>query len=551
MRKKIWKNFLGLSLAVALLMVALATSVLYVTFDRQLDAQLKQEAVLMASMLESTPNNLPFLENALFTNRITWIAADGSVLYDNQSSAKTMSNHLQREEIAEAIESGIGNAKRVSQTLRDEQVYYAVRMTDGTFLRLSASQKSLGGMMWQMLGWVLLGFACITVLTGLISRRLTRKLVAPINAIDLEDPLGNEVYDEFSPMLRRMEEQNRKITGQVQEISARQGELNALIGSMREGLVILDGKQHVLAMNQSAVEILGSGGKKSDHHKLWEYHRHPDLRRAVEEAAQNGNAKAQLSVSSREYVVNASAVDGNRGMVLLFQDCTERNEAERARKRFTANVSHELRTPLTTIGGYAELMQNNMVKPEDVPSFAGRIHGESMRLLKLVEDILHLSRLDEGFAHGTRQNVALDQVANAAAQGLFEAAKAKNVSVSVEGSTGMVSGDAVLLEEMLRNLIENGIKYNRDGGTVRVLLSESAEACLVSVEDSGIGIPKEHCDKVFERFYRVDSSRSKETGGTGLGLSIVKHGAEYHHAVIALESKINQGTRITLTFPKA
>ncbi len=552
MQKKIMIRLMGLSLIVALLMVGLASAAFYVSFEQQLYTELRQEASLLASLLEPEENEVALLETMTFPNRVTLTDAAGKVLFDSQSDASKMENHLGREEIMEAAESPEGGfAKRRSDTLFEEQIYYAIHMKDGLYLRLAASQKTVGGLMGQMLGRVMLGMLAIAALAAILSRHLTRKLIAPINGMNFDDPLSNEVYDEFSPMLRRMAEQNQKIDLQMKALAAKQAQMNTLIENMREGLLMMDMKQRVLTMNKSAAGILQTRREPDGKATLMELSRNTLLSHIVSAASQNGSAHEEMVVAGRAYRVSASVVGRDQGMVLLFQDDTDAREAEQARKRFTANVSHELRTPLTAISGYAELIDQGMARPEDIPSFAHKIHQESRRLLSLVEDILRLSRLDEGNVHGQWNAVPVLGLAQSAAEGLKELAASREVAVTVEGDPdAMVQGDPILLEEMLRNLMENGIKYNSASGFVKVRIATEKEGCVATVQDNGIGIPKEHQSKVFERFYRVDSSRSKATGGTGLGLSIVKHGAEYHHASVEIESEPGTGTTVTLRFPK-
>ena len=520
----------------------------------QLESQLWQELDMLSTLMEQAADQEAeeaALKALNMPNRLTWIAPDGTVRYDNQSSAAGMENHLGREEITEASETGAGFARRFSQTLLEEQLYCAQKLWDGSYLRLSATQSSLAGSLWRM-GWALAaGIAALLIVAAVLSRLWTRSLVRPINEINLENPLENRVYDELTPMLRRMAEQNRRLDMQMREIDARRGELETIIGHMNEGLLILDAHRHVLLMNDSARAILHTARPADGKTPLSVYNRSQTLLDTVEKAIAEGGAHADMSAGGREYLLTASTVRHNEGLVVLLQDVTERNASEAARKRFTANVSHELRTPLTTISGYAELMQSGMTEPKDIPVFARKIYNESRRLLKLIEDIMHLSKLDEGFAAGCQRSVDLLEAARAAVEENAEAAAERNVTVRLTGENVSINADPTLLDEMLRNVIENGVKYNRLNGEVQVEVSRLADGARVRVTDTGIGIPPEHQDKVFERFYRVDGSRSKQTGGTGLGLSIVKHGAEYHHARIELDSEVGRGTVMTLTFPLA
>ena len=554
MQKKIFRAALLLTLLTALLVGVMAAGASYSLSEAQLKGQLWQELSLLSSLEEEKGDGAAFIKSLgslSLQNRLTWIAQDGTVLFDSQSRADTMQNHLARQEIAEAEENGTGYAKRFSDTLLEEQLYCARKLGDGTYLRLAATQRTIAGHFKQLSLVLLLGIAVTVTLAGVLSRAWTRRLVRPINEIDLENPLNNQVYDELSPMLRRMAEQNRRLETQLKEISDRRGELDAIIGHMNEGLLILDEHRHVLMMNESAREILHTDKPVDGRTAISVYNRSQTLLDAVDTAIKSGSAHADMSVRDRDYLLTASVVRHREGLVLLLQDVTERNRSEQARKRFTANVSHELRTPLTTISGYAELMQNGMTQPHDIPVFARKIYNESRRLLQLIEDIIHLSKLDEGFAAGRLERVDLLNAARQAAAQNEEAAGDRNVAIAVEGESAAVMGDPTLIDEMLRNVIENGVKYNRLNGEVRVSVALVSGKARVAVRDTGIGIPAEHIDKVFERFYRVDGSRSKLTGGTGLGLSIVKHGAEYHHADIRLQSEVGVGTTVELLFPLA
>lgn len=552
MRKRIFRGALVLALAASLLTGLLAAVVYYRQSGRQLENQLWQELDMLATLVERSGDEaFATLQALRLPNRLTWVSADGTVRYDNQSNPAGMKNHLEREEIVQARESGTGFARRYSHTLLEEQLYCARQLAGGGYLRIAATQSSLMGSLWRM-SWVLLaGIAVVLAAAAVLSRLWTRALVRPINEIDLEDPLKNPVYDELTPVLRRMEEQKRGLERQMRELAARRGELETIIGHMNEGLLILDAHRHVLLMNDSARLILHTDREADGKTPLSVYNRSQTLLETVEAALRDGGASAEMAAGGREYLLTASAVGHNEGLVLLLQDVTERNASEKARKRFTANVSHELRTPLTTISGYAELMQSGMTEPADIPVFARKIYNESRRLLQLIEDIMHLSKLDEGFVSGRQERVDLLEAARAAVGENAETAADRGIHVSLSGESAWIHADGTLLDEMLRNVIENGIKYNRPNGEVRVEVERMDDAARVRVSDTGIGIPAEHRDKVFERFYRVDGSRSKQTGGTGLGLSIVKHGAEYHHARIELDSEVGRGTTVTLTFPAA
>lgn len=547
MQKRIFRGALVLTMLTALVVGMLSVWVGYHQSRSQLVAQLWQELEVLGAVEE----NAQAVEKvgARVQNRLTHIAADGTVLFDNQSNAAAMENHMAREEITQAAQNGSGYAKRFSGTLLEEQIYCARKLADGSFLRIAATQRSLVGRLWQTVWVMALGIALVLLVSLAPVRRWTLALLKPINDINLEHPLQNRVYDELTPMLRRMEEQNRNLDKQLREITARRSELETIIAHMNEGLLILDDHRHVLMMNDSARAVLHTQREVDGHTALTVYNRSRPLSEAVETAQQSGSAQTEMTAQGREYQLTASTVGKGEGLVLLLQDVTERNASEKARKRFTANVSHELRTPLTTISGYAELMHSGMTAPKDIPVFSGKILNESRRLLKLIEDILHLSKLDEGFASGQMQPLDLLDAARSAVDESRILAAERNVTLTLEGENAMIEADPTLLDEMLRNVIENGIKYNRDGGEVHVRITcDGAQACA-AVQDTGIGIPEAHCSKVFERFYRVDGSRSKQTGGTGLGLSIVKHGAEYHHAQLDLQSEEGVGTTLTMRFP--
>ncbi|MDD3334545.1 MAG: ATP-binding protein [Eubacteriales bacterium] len=551
MGKRIFRGALFLSIVAAVLMGALAALAGYRMAEEQTETSLRQEAVMVASLRAQTDEAafLQTLEGLKSTNRLTWILDDGTVVYDSQSLAGSMENHLEREEIVAAKETGFGVSKRYSDTLLEEQLYCAVKLEEGGYLRVAAAQRSAVGYLNRMVWVMVFGAGLIGLLAALLSKGWTARLVKPINELDLENPLNNTVYDELSPMLRRMAAQNRKLDSQWQELSRRNHELDAILGHMEEGLVFLDADRHVLMMNESAKTILHADKPVDGATLLSVYNRSHTLLSAVDTTEEKGNAHVELKASGRDYLLTVSRVKGEEAMVLLLQDVTEQNAAEQSRKRFSANVSHELRTPLTTISGYAELMQNGMMQSQDVPVFARKIYEESRRLLKLIEDIMHLSKLDEGYVAGRQEAVELLGLVMQVGEEMEPLAKERNVALHISGDEASVQGDPVLLDEMLRNLLENGVKYNKPDGQVWVRIENEGKTVRVTVEDTGIGIPAEHMGRVFERFYRVDKSRSKQIGGTGLGLSIVKHGAEYHHAQISMSSEMDVGTTVVLTFP--
>ena len=551
MQKRVFRGAMLIALLSALFVALVGAISDYVSAGRETESRLWQEARLLAALSDALQEEEAFL-NAVkslpLTERVTWLDEDGVVRYDNQSDASSLESHLEREEIQQAQETGEGWSRRYSETLLNDRIYVACRLGNGGYVRVSTSLATVGGRLWAMAWPLALAIAVVIALTAALSRRWTRALVAPMNRIDLENPLQGDAYDELAPMLRRLADQKERLESQLREIGRRRDERDAIIEHMKEGLLLLDQQGHVLLMNDSARRILRTETPVDGRTPLSAYHRSATLFHAVDDALKNGTAQVEMSAGGRDYLLTASAVARERGLVILLQDVTERNAAEELRKRFSANVSHELRTPLTSISGYAELIQSGMTQPQDVPLFAHKIRHESQRLLKLVEDIMRLSRMDEGHGVGRFQSVSLLKAAQEAAQNYAQAAAERGVSVITEGQDVQIQADPTLLGEMLCNLIENAVKYNRDGGEVRVSVQRLEDAARVRVRDTGIGIPAAHIDHVFERFYRVDGSRSKQTGGTGLGLSIVKHGAKLHGASVELQSDVGVGTTVTLTF---
>ncbi len=542
MYKKIRRALVAVAVATALMMCALVTGTLYRFAQEQAKAGLIQLADTLAAMLEGREDAAAFLSSGVYAERVTLIASDGAVLYESDRSAEGMDNHQARREIAEALETGEGFAVRASATMGENRLYYARRLDSGAVLRVSGAQRTLLATLGSILTWVVLGALGCVALAALAARGITNRLVRPINRINLERPLESDTYGELSPVLRRMEEQNRRIAGQLTRLETQRSELDAILGGMREGLALLDQHHAVLTMNGAARQLLGVTGDPTGQ-TLLAVARHEALARLLDA----GRGEERVILDGRVLRVSASGIEQG-GMCLLFQDVTAQEAAERSRREFSANVSHELRTPLTTVSGYAELLSEGMVEPEDVRKLGGCILRESRRLLSLIEDILRLSRLDESVA-GEQQPCDLLALSRTCAEKLRGMAEERGVTLAVDGAPATVTGDRVLLEEMLTNLLENGIKYNRPGGHVWVTVGAAEGQPFARVRDDGVGIAPEHQARVFERFYRVDKSRSKQTGGTGLGLSIVKHGAMLHHARVCLESEPGQGTAVTLTFP--
>ena len=550
MTKKIFRAIFMVAFLVLLACLALITGVLYDNFTRQQSDQLSAQAELAAQGVED--EGLAYFDGLdSGDTRITWIAADGSVLYDTDADSGAMENHSTREEFIEAVETGRGESSRYSSTLSTETIYRAVLLDDGTVLRTAADHDTVLALLLGMFFPLLAIVAAAVALAAWLASRLARRIVGPQNANDHDSPLENEAYDELSPLLTRVESQKEQIKSQLEELSRRREEFSAVTDNMSEGLILLDREGMILSINPSAARIFGAGSA-SIGRDILTLDRSPELRSLMESASAGRHGEVVIERGGAESQLSASPVltDGvSRGTVLLAFDVTEKLKAERIRREFTANVSHELKTPLHSIMGAAELLQDGLVKSEDQQRFLGRIRSEAERLVALVDDVIDLSRMDEG-DNFPREETDLLQLARDVAGDLGPAAEKRGIAISVGGSGGSVFGVRRLLWEIVWNLCDNAVKYGRDGGHVSVAVEGTASGGVsLSVADDGIGIPAEHRARVFERFYRVDKSHSRATGGTGLGLSIVKHAAQYHGAQIELESEEGRGTRIAVLFP--
>ena len=549
MTKRIFRATLLVGVAVLIASLALVMGVLYSYFGRVQESQLRDELSLAAVGVEKNGTDyLAELHSDQY--RITWLRADGVVIYDTQADAETMENHAQRQEVRQALATGEGESSRYSSTLLQKTVYYARLLPDGTVLRLSAVRVTAGVLILNMLQPILLVLAAALILSGVLAGRLARRITEPLNRLDLEHPLENDTYEELAPLLRRMEHQRRQIDQQMGELRQRSEEFDQITGSMNEGLVLLDEAGTILSINPAARRLLDADGDCVGQDFLT-VDRDVTMSDALRQAAEQGHSEFRGERNGREYQFDVTRIQTEgrtAGTVLLVFDVTERAFAERNRREFTANVSHELKTPLQGIIGSAELLENGMVKQEDVPRFVGHIRAEAQRLVTLIGDIIRLSQLDEGEPMPT-ESVELLAVAREAAENLRSAAEAKRVTVDVTGQPASVSGVRRLLYEIVFNLCDNAIKYNNEGGRVEVEVACEGGTAAVTVRDTGIGIPPEHQSRVFERFYRVDKSHSKASGGTGLGLSIVKHAVQYHHGAIQLKSEVGKGTEIRVTFP--
>ena len=549
MTKKIFQSILLVAGCVLLASLLIIVGFLYDYFGGVEKNQLRDELSLAAAAVED--GGTDYLSQLTADRyRLTWIAADGSVLYDTKTNAESLENHASRAEVSQALATGTGESTRYSSTLMEKTMYYAQRLDDGTVLRISISRATVGMIAVGMIQPLLIVLIVALILSGLLARRLSRRIVDPLNSLDLGHPLDNDAYEELSPLLKRIHHQHVEIQTQLRELREKTDEFTQITGSMREGLVLLDEHGSILSINAAAQALFGADAQCVGRDFLTIERSH-EISAAIQAAAADGHSEVRAERAGRVYQFDISRItsDGKfLGTVILAFDITEQEFAERNRREFTANVSHELKTPLQGIIGSAELIENGMVKPGDLPRFVGHIHAEAARLVTLIDDIIRLSQLDEGDAMPT-EPVDLLAVSQEAAENLHDAAAARNVTVSVTGQPAVLPGVRRLIYEIVYNLCDNAIKYNRDGGRVDVTVAADAGGSSITVADTGIGIAPEHQARVFERFYRVDKSHSKASGGTGLGLSIVKHAVQYHHGRIELESTPGTGTTIRVVFP--
>ena len=552
MRKKIFKNMCLLALVTILLSSLLVTIVYYANSDARMKSEVREETRFVRGAVElSGQDYLATVENT--ANRITLIDTDGTVLYDNQADPATMETHSDREEFQEASTAGAGEATRISDTIAEQTFYYAVKLQNGQVLRVAATTDSVFAAVLAVLPWILGVEVLVAVCTVLFSNFLTKKIVAPINRLDLDHPADNEIYDELSPLLGKIHRQNEVISQQMRSLKEKQEEFASITENMSEGFLVLDNNTDILSYNTSALRLLGAEAVPAESHvSALALNRSAGFRSAVDGALAGKRSEQLVRQGGRCCQVMANPVlrDGEvEGAVVVILDITEREERENLRREFTANVSHELKTPLTSISGFAEIIKNGIVKPEDIPRFAGNIYEESQRLVTLVDDILNLSRLDEADVQLEREDFDLSSLARDVAGRLKASAKKNGVVITVIGDKAEINGVKSIVDEMVFNLVDNAVKYNKQNGRVTVTVDSSSDGTALTVTDTGIGIPQADVDRVFERFYRVDKSHSKEIGGTGLGLSIVKHGAAFHNAKVSLQSTEGEGTTVRLVFP--
>ena len=551
MTKRIFRSILLVAGAVLLASIVLIMGVLYGYFGGVQERQMEDELTLAVAGVETDgADYLKAVDTDRF--RLTWVAADGTVLYDTQADAAGLENHAGRTEIAQAMQSGTGSSTRYSSTLLEKTMYYAKLLDDGTVLRIAISRGTVGVLVLGILQPVIIVAVAALILSNLLAHRLSARIVDPLNNLDLEHPLDNDAYEELAPLLGRISRQHELIERQMEQLRRETQEFTQITNCMREGLVLLDHHGCVLSINPAALRLFGADGACVGKDFLT-VDRGVELTGAIEAALRDGHSeiRAQRATQLWQFDLSRTGEAGaEAGTVILAFDITEQERAELSRREFTANVSHELKTPLQGIIGSAELIENGMVKPEDLPRFVGHIRKEAQRLVTLIGDIIRLSQLDEG-VELPREPVDLRALAQEVARDLDSAAKQKNVTVSVEGEPAVVQGVRRLLYETVYNLCDNAIQYNVDGGSVTLRTEKAGQEARITVADTGIGIPQDAQARVFERFYRVDKSHSKVSGGTGLGLSIVKHAVQYQNGKIALQSTPGHGTSITVTIPKA
>ena len=560
MTKRIFGGAFIVSLVAIISAVAMVLGVAYTKEQQLFKRQLEQQAMLLAATMENTSpdddveslRKLSHDIHGTFENRITYIGQDGTVLFDNEADPATMENHLGREEVVAAKQSGTGTAIRESYTMSEMTVYCARVIGYGCIVRVAGTMDTvaarIAGMWWEVLLVVIIAAMVSLGVAAIVAR----VVVKPINSIDLKNPDIGESYSEIAPLLHRISEQNHEIDQQIAELTRSRKEFSLITENMSEGFIIIDSRTEVLSYNTAALKILGSDFTGSSRSVLV-LNRSEAFRSAVEDALAGKRSETDLTLSEKIYQVIATpAFTGSSvtGAVMIILDITEKEAREELRREFTSNVSHELKTPLTTIYGISDMLVGGIVKPEDIPGFAKNIRDEAGRMITLIQDILKLSQLDENTFSDQRESVDLYELAQSAAERLRPQADEKHVTISVTGERSEFTGIATVLEEMIYNLLDNAVKYNKQGGRADVDVRSSGDDIVVTVSDTGIGVPADSIDRIFERFYRADKSHSRKIGGTGLGLSIVKHGVSLHGGSITVKSSEGSGTTFTMALPK-
>ena len=551
MSARIFRNIVLTALISVLLTAGIIMISMYTVYEERISSDLKLEAGYIRHALELTENDTEYLKGLGTENRITLIDAEGTVLFDNRASHAQMENHSGRPEIIAALEQGYGMSTRNSDTVSQVTIYYAEKTTDGTIIRIASTRSSVLGAFIKVLPLMIALLQCIIVASILIARKTAQRIVAPINALNLDQPLENETYDELAPLLTRMNQQKEQLYAHVDQLEKARYELATLMENMREGFLLIDKNETVLSMNQSAGRIFGLEASGCIGQNLLYVYRDAELQRLVLASLRGEEGSFALKCNGKHYLIYLSPVSKGeeiQGTVMLVLDVTERFAAEESRREFTANVSHELKTPLASISGAAEIIRDGIAQQQDIPHFAGMICKEASRMITLVNDILELSKLDEQKNIGPKETVDLMPLLQEILAEVALPAQKKNQKVELIGENVEIHGYPTLLREMAFNLIDNAMKYTPEGGKISVSVEHTADGVCLQVADNGIGIPAQHQAHVFERFYRVDKSRSRATGGTGLGLAIVKHVAQVHNATLTLNSKENVGTTMSVFF---
>lgn len=549
MNKKIFRSSVAVALVVLISSIVLIMSILFQYFENQLQSELESEANYIAYAVEN--QGIDYINN--FSNsskRITLISPDGDVLADTSADESGLENHSDRQEVIDALKNGKGTSIRYSKTLAEKTIYYAMKMQDGNILRVSTTQYTVAAILFSIIQPILIVFVIAVAISFALAQKVSKSIIKPINELDLDNPLNNEPYDELAPLLRKISKQKHTIEKQIKEAEHKQEEFRLITENMKEGFIVVDNKRNLLTYNRSALKLLGISRDKPDDILSAD---NDKLTFVIDKALDGVREKSNLTLNDNYYSLIANPVfeNGNViGAVVLIIDVTESVKREQLRQEFTSNVSHELKTPLTSISGFAEIMKNGDTPDSVVTDFSSSIYDEAQRLITLVNDIIKISELDEKNARVDSEEVDLYELSADIINRLKPIADKRNISLNLIGESTVVSGTEKILDEMIYNLCDNAIKYNVDSGTVDIILSESNHHIKLTVRDTGIGIPQSEQNRVFERFYRVDKSHSKEIGGTGLGLSIVKHAAIYHNAEIKLKSELGKGTSITVIFDK-
>ena len=551
MKKRVFLTVFGTALITVLVSVMLLVGFTYQYIHEETKHQMSAQLDYLAEMVESQGEDyLRDLDDSRY--RITWIAADGTVLFDNWSDISKMENHSKRQEFIEAQKNGMAEVERHSETMTERLIYAAKLMDDRSVLRLSTDDISPEGVLWLLARPTMLLLLGVLVLTWFVAKRLSRRIVEPLNTIDLDNPLANETYDELMPLLSRIEQQHREISDQSILLNQQRNEFQIVIDNMEEGLVLLNKEGRILLMNRSATHLLAVQDEDYIGRDFLLFGDEPKLHKLLSKVYNGKNYSVSVEMDNKNYEIHGNPVfsdDDIQGVVLFYMDVTEKMEAEQLRREFSANVSHELKTPLHSISGCAELLLNNMVKEADQPQFLQQIYDEAQHMVALVENIISISKLDETSEELPLEEIDLLAMSQDVVKQLMPHAKMKDIELDVSGENVIIKGVHTLIHEMVYNLCDNAIKYNKENGSVSVIVTKNKAEAVLKVKDTGIGIPEDQVDRVFERFYRVDKSHSRASGGTGLGLSIVKHAAIRHNATIKVKSKVGKGTTISVRFP--